>query len=102
MRSGGANIPVPVAEVSWFEARGDYVAAHAGPLRHMVRLSLNRLQERLDPKRFLRIHRTHIVNLDRVKRFRPHGKCRLEAILADGICLPVSKNRSQELRGLGT
>lgn len=102
VRSGGAIIPVPVAEVAWFEARGDYVAAHAGPLRHMLHLSLNRLEERLDPKRFLRIHRTHIVNLERVTSFRPHGKGRLEAVLADGTCLPVSRSRSHELRSLGT
>jgi|KBSSwiStaDraftv2_1062776.scaffolds.fasta_scaffold06394_3 two-component system, LytTR family, response regulator len=102
VRSGGAIIPVPVAGVSWFEARGDYVAAHVGPLRHMLHLSLNRLEERLDPKRFLRIHRTHIVNLEQVTSFRPHGKGRLEAVLADGTRLPVSRNRSQELRGLGT
>jgi two-component system, LytTR family, response regulator len=78
------------------------VAAHAGPLRHMVHLSLNRLEERLDPKRFLRIHRTHIVNLEQVQSFRPQGKGRLEAVLADGTRLPVSRSRSQELRGLGT
>jgi two-component system LytT family response regulator len=102
VRSGGAIIPVPVEAVSWFEARGDYVAAHAGTARHMVHLSLNRLEERLDPKRFLRIHRTHIVNLELVKTFRPKGKGRLEAVLADGTTLPVSRTRSQELRGLGT
>lgn len=101
VRSGGAIIPVAVAEVAWFEARGDYVAAHTGSSRHMVHLSLNRLEERLDPKRFLRIHRTHIVNLDHVKSFRPLGKGRLEAELRDGTRLPVSRTRSQDLRGLG-
>jgi two-component system LytT family response regulator len=101
VRSGGAIVPLAVSEVSWFEARGDYVAAHAGPVRHLVHLSLNRLEERLDPARFVRIHRTHIVNLERVKSFRPLGKGRLEAVLADGTRLPVSRIRAQELRGLG-
>lgn len=101
VRSGGAIVPLAVAEVSWFEARGDYVAAYAGPVRHLVHLSLNRLEERLDPARFVRIHRTHIVNLERVKSFRPLGKGRLEAVLTDGARLPVSRARAQELRGLG-
>jgi len=101
VRAGGAIVPLSVSEVAWFEARGDYVAAHAGPVRHLVHLSLNRLEARLDPARFIRIHRTHIVNLERVKSFRPVGKGRLEAVLADGTRLAVSRNRAQELRGLG-
>jgi two-component system, LytTR family, response regulator len=101
VRSGGAIIPVPVSSVVWFEARGDYVAAHAGRARHLLHLSLSRLEARLDAARFARIHRAHIVNLDHVVRFRPAGKGGLVAELADGTALPVSRNRSRELRGLG-
>ena len=102
VRSGGSVIPVAVSEVSWFEARGDYVAAHVGSSRHLLHLSLNRLEERLDPDRFLRIHRTQIVNLDRVAAFRRHGKDRMVAELTDGTRLAVSRSRAQDLRGLGT
>jgi two-component system LytT family response regulator len=101
VRSGGSIIPVPVASVAWFEARGDYVAVYAGRSRHVIHLSLNRLEARLDPRRFLRIHRTHIVNLDQVKAFRPHGRGRMIAELADGTRLPVSRSRAGGLRGLG-
>jgi two-component system LytT family response regulator len=101
VRTGGAIVPVPVTDVGWFEARGDYVAAHAGPSRHLVHLSLNRLETRLDPRRFVRVHRTHIVNLDHVKSFRRLGKDRLVAELTDGTQLPVSRQRARELRGLG-
>lgn len=101
-RSGAGVIPIRVSEVSWFEARGDYVAAHVGATRHLLHLSLNRLEERLDPARFIRIHRTHIVNLDHVAAFRRVGKGRLQAELRDGPSLPVSRTRSHELRGLGT
>ncbi len=100
VRTGGAIIPVPVVDVSWFEARGDYVAAYAGKARHLLHLSLNRLEVRLDPKRFVRIHRTHIVNLDDVTAFRKQGKG-LVAELKDGARLAVSRNRAQDLRGLG-
>ena len=102
VRTGGSITPVPVAAVSWFEARGDYVAAHAGTQRHLLHVSLNHLESRLDPKRFVRIHRTHIVNLEQVASFRPVGKGRLEAILNDGTKLPVSRMRSQEIRELGS
>lgn len=101
VRSGAAIIPVPVAGVAWFEARGDYVAAHAGAARHLVHLSLNRLEARLDPAKFSRIHRTHIVNLDHVRAFRSAGKGRMVAQLTDGTELPVSRTRAQDIRTLG-
>ncbi len=101
VRSGGSVIPIAVVNVSWFEARGDYVAAHVGGARHLLHLSLNHLESRLDPKRFLRVHRTHIVNLDQVAAFRRLGKGRLMAELKDGTQVAVSRSRSQELRGLG-
>lgn len=102
VRSGAAVIPIAVGTVTWFEARGDYVAAHVGSSRYLLHLALNRLEERLDPERFVRIHRTHIVNLDQVVAFRRVGKARLEAELRDGTRLPVSRARSQDLRDLGT
>lgn len=101
VRSGGSIIPVAVSSVSWFEARGDYVAAHVGPARYVLHLSLSRLEARLDPERFVRIHRTHIVSLDHVKGFRAQGKGRLVAELTDGTELAVSRTRAQELRKLG-
>ena len=101
VRSGGAIIPVAVASVSWFEAQGDYVAAHVGRSQHVLHLSLNRLEARLDAKKFTRIHRTHIVNLDHVTAFRPEGKDRLVAVLTDGTRLAVSRNRAKDLRDLG-
>ncbi len=99
-RTGGALVPIAVASVSWFEARGDYVAAHVGPSRHLLHLPLNRIEGRLDPARFVRIHRAHIVNLDHVKAFRRLEKGRLEAELKDGTRLAVSRQRAQDLRGL--
>ena len=99
VRSGASVIPITVAGVAWFEARRDYVAAHVGLTRHLLHLSLNRLETRLDAARFLRIHRTHIVNLDWVSAFRREGKG-LVAELSDGTRLAVSRNRSHGLRGL--
>ena len=101
VRAGNAIIPVLVSDVSWFEAQGDFVVAHVGSTPRWLSLSLNTLEARLDTARFARIHRTHIVNLDRVKAFRRHGKGRLVAELTDGTQLTVSRKKAQELRVLG-
>ena len=101
VRSGRAIIPVSVDAVLWFEALGDYVTVRTAEHRYIVHLSLNRLEARLDPKRFSRIHRTHIVNLDHVVGFRPQGKGQLVAEMSDGTRLGVSRTRAQELRTLG-
>jgi two-component system LytT family response regulator len=97
VRSGGGVIPVAVGEVAWFESSGDYVLAHAGRSRYMLHLALSRLEARLDPERFLRIHRTHLVNLDHVVAFR-RREGRVVAEMDDGARLPVSRERARELR----
>ena len=101
VRTGGGIVPVAIANVTWFEADGDYVTVHAGSAKHVLHLSLNHLEARLDPQKFARIHRTRIVNLDHVTAFRRHGKGQLVAVLADGTRLVVSRNRAKELRRLG-
>jgi two-component system, LytTR family, response regulator len=103
VRSGNAIIPLDVESVSRFEAWGDYVTAHAGGgrARHVLHLSLNKLEERLDPARFVRVHRTHIVNMAQVAAFRRQGRNRLVAELKDGTVVPVSRTKAASLRGLG-
>ena len=100
VRVGAAIVPVAVENVLWFEAAGDYVAAHTGRGQHLLHVSLNRLEARLDGSRFARIHRTRIVNLEQVTSFRRHGKGQLLALLADGSRLVVSRSRAKELRAL--
>ncbi len=99
VRTGRAIVPVPVASILWFEALGDYVAAHVARGRHVLHLSLARLESRLDPERFVRAHRTSIVNLDHVVAFRRAGRG-MVAELSDGTRLPVSRQRAKELRAL--
>jgi two-component system LytT family response regulator len=109
VRSGGSVIPVPVASVAWFEADGDYVIAHtfaplsagAGTSRYMLHLPLSRLEARLDTKKFIRIHRTRIVNLDQVSSFKPHGKGQLVATMKGGERLVASRERTKAIRALG-
>ncbi|HYE58350.1 MAG TPA: LytTR family DNA-binding domain-containing protein [Rhodothermales bacterium] len=101
VRVAGSLVPLPVERVSWFEADGDYVIAHAERARHLLHLSLSRLEARLDPQRFVRVHRAHLVNLDHVRAFKPDVRGNLEAELVDGSRVPVSRARAQELRSLG-
>ncbi|MEO6689734.1 MAG: LytTR family DNA-binding domain-containing protein [Dokdonella sp.] len=100
VRSGRSILPLAVDDIVWFEAVGDYIAAHAGDAQHLLHLSLNQLEDRLDAKRFVRIHRTYIVNLDRVVAFRREASGQLLAELGDGTRLPVSRAKARNLRGL--
>ena len=101
VRSGNNVVPVAVSSVLWFEADGDYVVAHTENGRHMLHLSLNRLEARLDPEKFARIHRAHIVNMDHVIAFRRQDRTKLVAELSDGKRLAVSRERAKEIRGVG-
>lgn len=98
VRSGRSIQPVSVADVLWFEAVGDYVTAHTGDGEHLLHVALSRLEARLDPQQFARIHRAHIVNLAQVARFRRELDGRLTAVLRNGAELAVSKAKAQVLR----
>jgi two-component system, LytTR family, response regulator len=100
VRIGRSIVPLAVNDIAWFEAVGDYIAAHVGDVQHLLHLSLSQLEERLDPQRFTRIHRTHIVNLDQVAAFRREAGGNLVAELKDGTCLQVSRTRAKDLRNL--
>ena len=101
VRVGVTIVPVLVEQVSRFEADGDYVIAHTATNRHALHVSLGRLEARLDPRRFVRVHRAHLVNLEHVRAFKRDASGNMEAELRDGTRVPVSRSRAQELRGLG-
>ena len=101
VRSGAAVLPISVDTVVRFEADGDYVTAFTSRGKHLLHLSLNRLEARLDPTRFSRVHRTHIVNLSSVKTFKRQKTGRFAAEMSDGSVIAVSRERAKELRKLG-
>ena len=68
---------------------------------HVLQVSLNSIETRIDPDLFLRVHRAHIVNLDRVRAFRPLDGGRMEAEMASGDRIPVSRRRASAIRALG-
>jgi len=66
VRNGGKVVLVPVEDIDWVEAAGDYVTLHAGKREHLLRETMGSIERRLDPDRFVRIHRSTIVRIDRV------------------------------------
>lgn len=91
---------VPVEEVDWIEAAGNYVRLHRGDEAHLVRGTLVELESRLDGSRFVRIHRSAIVNLEAVSEFEPwsHGDWRVT--LRTGVELRMSRRYRDRLEGV--
>ena len=86
--------------VDWVEASGNYLRLHAGAKTHMLRETMNNLEARLDPARFWRIHRSTIVNVERIRELQPlfHGD--YVVILRDGKELTLSRTYRRNLPGL--
>ncbi len=78
-------------EIDWIESAGNYVRVHAVGEVHRVRGTLNGIHHRLDPERFLRIHRTIIVNVDRIRQVTPHPHGDGAVVLRDGTRLNLSR-----------
>jgi len=100
VRDRGRIVPIAIGDVERLEADDDYVAIHVRGRRFLVYLGLNEFEARLDPQRFLRVHRSHIVNLDHVAALAPFDGTRLQVEMRDGTKLTASRTRSRELRGL--
>jgi two-component system LytT family response regulator len=91
IKSGGRITFLRCDEIDWIEAAGNYVKVHAGRDVHMLHEPLTSLAKRLDPARFARIHRSTVVNIDRIRELQPwfHGDA--IALLRDGTKLNVSR-----------
>ena len=82
------------------EAQDDYVSIHADGKEHLKHQTLASLEAGLDPSRFVRIHRSYLVNVHRVARIEPETRDRFAVVLADGTVLPASKSGEQRLRAV--
>lgn len=87
-------------EIDWIEAEGNYVALHVGATKHLHREPLKDLEARLDSSRFLRIHRSIVVNLDRVRELRPWFHGAYVVVLRDGTELTSGRTYSAQVRAL--
>ena len=91
---------IPVGRLDYAEAQDDYVALTTQGKKHLKQQTIAGLEASLDPADFVRIHRSYIVNLERVSRIEPYGKDSRLAILADGTRLPVSRTGFARLKAL--
>ena len=91
---------VDTEDVQWIESEGDYVALHDGEEAHLVRKTMKQLEQELDPDRFLRVHRSYIVNADYIEELRPldHGTYQLR--MASGTPLKTSRGYSDNVDAL--
>ena len=92
IRSGGHISFLRTADVDWIEAQGDYVSLHSQGKRHLVRENIGALEEQLKPESFVRIHRSTIVQINRIKELQPlfHGDYTI--VLIDGTRLTMSRS----------
>ncbi|HTE51540.1 MAG TPA: LytTR family DNA-binding domain-containing protein [Kofleriaceae bacterium] len=96
VRDGSRLRLVAVADIDWISADDYYVEIHAGAQTYLARESLQALERQLAASRFARVHRSAIVNLDRVREIRSDGRDQV-CVLANGTELPVSRSRRQSL-----
>lgn len=99
VRSGGRVFFLRADEIDWIEAAGNYVRLHAGSEDHLYRETMAGMEKKLDAKRFARIHRSTIVNLDRIKELQPWFRGDYVVLLRDGRKLTLGRAYRDRLIG---
>jgi two-component system, LytTR family, response regulator len=89
-----------VEEIDWIEADGDYMILHSGSKSHLLRETMNELATKLDPEKFLRISRSSIVNVERIKDIKPFFKGEHILTLKDGKQLKMTRGYRDKLQAL--
>ena len=100
VRDGTRVTLISVAKLDYAEAQDDYVALASEGKKHLKQQTIASLEACLDPDRFVRIHRSYLLNIERVARIEPYAKDSRLAILSDGTRLPVSKSGYARLKTL--
>lgn len=91
VRKGREIVRVPLADIDWIDAAGDYMCVHASGETHILRGTMKSLEDALDPAVFQRVHRSTIVNLSRIERLRPHINGEYFLILSGGHEIKLSR-----------
>ena len=98
VKSGGRVFFVRTDEIDWIEAAGNYVRLHMKDQSHLFRETMNQMESRLDPQRFFRIHRSRIVNTERIKELQPWFNGEYVVILRNGTRLTLSRGYRDRLQ----
>jgi two-component system LytT family response regulator len=97
IRSAGKAAFIKAEDVDWIAADDYYIKLYVGAKSHLLRLSMADLEEKLDPRKFLRIHRSTIINFDRVREMQRNVNGEYVVILKDGTQLKLSRSRRERL-----
>jgi two-component system LytT family response regulator len=100
LKTGGRVSFLKADEIDWIEGDGNYARLHVAKQSHLIRETMNQLEARLDPARFLRIHRSTIVNTERIKEIQPLFNGAYGVLLKDGTRLTLSRGYRDRLRVL--
>ena len=100
LKTGGRVSFLKAEEIDWIEGEGNYARLHVAKQSHLIRETMNQLEGRLDPTRFLRIHRSTIVNTERIKEIQPLFNGAYGVLLKDGTRLTLSRGYRERLKVL--
>ena len=98
VKSGGRVFFLRTEDIVWIEAAGNYVRLHLGEGSHLFRETMNNMEGRLDAQRFVRIHRSRIVNTDRIKEMQPWFNGEYVVVLQNGARLTLSRGYREKLQ----
>lgn len=98
VKSGGRLFFLRADEIDWVEAAGNYVRLHVGAESHLLRETMNSIETRLNPDLFFRIHRSRIVNIERIKELQPWFNGEYVVILRNGTKLTLSRGYREKLQ----
>lgn len=100
VKGSGRVVLVSVRDIDWVEAEKDYMRLHVSKQEHVIRDSMKNLERQLDPGRFVRIHRSTIVNIERVRELQPMFKGEYVVVLQDGTELKLSRGYRDHLEAM--
>jgi two-component system LytT family response regulator len=95
-------IPLRSADVIRLEAADDFVHVYTSGRRYRMGIPLHQIEQRLDPSQFIRVHRSHVVNIDHVATLVPYDGSRFQVRMRDGTDIVASRQCSKALRELGS
>ena len=98
VKSGGRMFFLRTDEIDWIEAAGNYVRLHVGAQAHLLRETMNAIEARLDSERFFRIHRSRIVNVERIQEMQPWLNGEYSIVLKTGARLTISRGYREKLQ----
>jgi len=98
IKDGGETTLVQVDDIDWIDAAGDYMCVHANDETHVMRVTMKELDEQLDPANFQRVHRSTIVNLDRVTKVCSHMNGEFHLILNNGSAIKMSRSYKEKVK----